>query len=268
MLWNAKNGSVTLGDTEMCYVSFGQGERAFILLPGLSDGLLTVRGKALMLAKPYKPFFDRYTVYMFSRKDQMPEDYSIRDMAEDQVRALELLGIKEVDVMGVSQGGMIAQYMAIDHPELVRKLVLAVTTPKAGDMTREGVVNWMELARKGDHKALMIDTAEKSYSEEYLKKYRKAYPVIGLVGKPSSYERFLINCNAILGCDASPELDKISCPTLIIGGEDDKIVGPEASYELHRGIAGSELFMYPGLGHAAYEEAKDFNQRVLDFLDR
>ena len=47
MLWNAKNGSVTLGNTEMSYVSFGQGERAFVILPGLSDGLLTVRGQAL-----------------------------------------------------------------------------------------------------------------------------------------------------------------------------------------------------------------------------
>ena len=266
MLWNAKNGSVTLGNTEMSYVSFGQGERAFVILPGLSDGLLTVRGKALMLAKPYQAFFDKFTVYMFSRKDQMPEGYTIRDMAEDQAKALETLGIREADVMGVSQGGMIAQYMAIDHPEIVRKLVLAVTAPRTNDIIIEGVSYWIELAHKGDHKALMIDTAEKSYSEAYLKKYRKIYPVIGLIGKPSNYDRFFINAQAILGFDASHELGRISCPTLVIGGEEDKTVGAQASYELHEGIAGSELFMYPGLGHAAYEEAKDFNRKVLDFL--
>ena len=55
---------------------------------------------------------------------------------------------------------------------------------------------------------------------------------------------------------------------LIIGGADDKIVGIEASHELQRQIAGSELFVYGKLGHAAYEEAKDFNKRVFDFLEK
>ena len=76
MLWNAKNGSVPLDDTEMSFVSFGYGTKPFIILPGLSDGLMTVSGKALMLAKPYKLFFENYTVYMFSRKNVMPEGYS------------------------------------------------------------------------------------------------------------------------------------------------------------------------------------------------
>ena len=50
-------------------------------------------------------------------------------------------------------------------------------------------------------------------------------------------------------------------------GEEDRIVGAAASRTLHEGIPGSELFVYPGLGHAAYEEAKDFNRRVLAFLE-
>lgn len=266
MLWNAKNGTVEIGGTEMSYVSFGRGERAFIILPGLSDGLLTVRGKALMLAKPYTQFFEKFTVYMFSRKDVMPEGYSIRDMADDQTLALEKLGIKEACVMGVSQGGMVAQCLAIDHPELVKKLVLAVTAPKVNDIIEEGVTRWIGFARAGDHKSLMIDTAEKGYSDAHLKKCRKIYPVIGMIGKPSDYGRFLVNANAILGFDVSEDLDKISCPTLIIGGEDDKTVGVEASHELNRCIPGSELYVYPGLGHAAYEEAKDFNERVYRFL--
>ena len=54
MLWNAKNGSVPVGGTDMDYVSFGQGDRSFIVLPGLSDGLMTVKGKALLLAKSYE----------------------------------------------------------------------------------------------------------------------------------------------------------------------------------------------------------------------
>ena len=268
MLWNAKNGSVPLDDTEMSFVSFGYGTKPFIILPGLSDGLMTVSGKALMLAKPYKLFFENYTVYMFSRKNVMPEGYSIREMAKDQAKAMELLGIRKASVLGVSQGGMIAQMLAAEFPELVEKLVIAVSAPRVNGITRECILNWIEFAKQGDHKKLMIDTAEKSYSSDYLKKYRKIYPIIGTIGKPSDYSRFLINANAILSFDAVFELPKISCPVLIIGGETDRIVGKEASYELKEKIPGSELFVYKGLGHAAYEEAEDFNECVFRFLER
>ncbi len=267
MIWNARNGEVKSGDTKMSYVRFGRGKRTLILLPGLSDGLTTVKGKALLLARPYTRFFDRYIVYMFSRKDELPSDCSIRDMAHDQAEAMNALGIGRACVMGVSEGGMIAQYLAADHPELTEKLILAVTAPAANDMVKAAVGNWITLAKQGKHKELMIDTAEKSYSPVYLKKYRKFYPILGAVGKPSDYHRFLVNAHAILGFDASRELDRIVCPTLVIGGEDDRIVSADASRELHSKIAGSELYVYAGLGHAAYEEAKDFNQRVFDFLE-
>ena len=267
MLWNAKNGAVSIGNTEMSYASFGHGSRVFIILPGLSDGLATVRGKALLLAKPYSHFFNGFTVYMFSRKDDMPVGYTIRDMATDQAEALRLLGIKHAAVMGVSQGGMIAQYLAIDHSELVDRLVLAVTAPRTNPIIRDSVEKWISLAKQGNHRELMIDTAEKSYSAAYLKRYRKLYPLIGAVGKPKSYDRFLVNAKSILHFDVLEEINWIACPTLIIGGDDDRIVGIQASYELHERIRDSRLYVYPGLGHAAYEEAKDFNQRVFEFIN-
>ncbi len=267
MHWNARNGSVPIGNTQMSFVSFGQGDKAFVILPGLSDGLTTVKGRALLLAKPYQMFCSRYTVYVFSRKDAMPQGYSIRDMANDQALAMKALGLRSASVMGVSQGGMIAQYLAIDHPELVEKLVIAVTAPRVNDMIRAGVNTWLEAAKQGDHKRLMIDTMEWSYSPESLKKFRMLYPVIGLIGKPKTYDRFRINADAILSFDALQEISKIACPTLILGGAADKTVGVEASYEMKERIPGSELYVYQGLGHAAFEEAADFNRRVFDFLE-
>ena len=267
MLWHAKNGEVELGGTRMSYVSFGQGSRPLVLLPGLSDGLTTVRGKALLLARPYALFFQAYTVYIFSRKNEMPKDYSIRQMAGDQARALAVLGIGKACVMGVSQGGMIAQCLAADKPEAVDRLVLAVTAPCVNERIESCIKKWIHLAEQGKHKELMIDTAEKSYSPERLKKYKKFGPIMGVIGKPGSYDRFLINARAILSFDAVEDLHKISCPTLIIGGEKDQTVGIQASYALHEGIGGSDLHVYAGLGHAAYEEAPDFYQRVFRFLE-
>lgn len=169
MLWNAKNDRVPLREGAMPYVSFGNGPRKLIILPGLSDGLATVQGKALLLAGPYRPFFQDFTVYMFSRKEPLPSNHSIRDMAADQAEALEALGLQRVSVLGVSEGGMVAQYLAIDHPELVEKLVLAVTAPCMNDLIRSCLSGWMDMAGRGNHGALMIDTAERSYSPTYLK---------------------------------------------------------------------------------------------------
>ena len=241
MFWNAKNGQVPLDGGTMPYVSFGSGPKKLAILPGLSDGLATVAGKALLLVGPYKPYLNDFTVYLFSRRDPLPQGTSIRDMAADQAAALKALGIERANLLGVSEGGLIAQYLASDHPELVEKLVLAVTAPCVNDVILSCVPGWMDMARRGDHKALMIDTAERSYSPAYLKKYRKMYPFL-------------------------PELSRIACPTLILGGEEDRIVGAEGSQALAARIPGSVLYLYPGLGHAAYEEAGDFYQRVFRFL--
>ena len=204
---------------------------------------------------------------MFSRRQGLPRGFSIRDMAADQAAALNALGVEKTAILGVSQGGMVAQYLTVDFPQLVDKLVLAVSAPCVNDTSRARLTDWMAYAQMGGHKALMIDTAEMSYSESYLKKYRKIYPLLGAVGRPKSYERFLANAEAILAFDAREDLNKIVCPTLVIGGGEDKIVGPAAAGELHALIPQSELFVYPKLGHAAYEEAKDFNERVFRFLE-
>ena len=251
----------------MYYARFGVGPKTVVILPGLSDGLMTVRGKARILSQPYRAYFRNFTIYMFSRKDPLPEDCSIREMAADQAEALRLLGIDRVCVLGVSEGGMIAQCLAGDHPGLVERLALAVTAPYANGIVQRFVKSLIEDARRGDHKAIMINSAEAAYSEKKLKRYRRLYPLLGLIGKPKDHRRFLSNANAILRFDARDMLGKIRCPTLILGGEEDKTVGPEASKELHGALAGSVLYMYPGLGHAVFEEAPDFNMRVFGFFD-
>ena len=263
-----KNGSVVLDNTEMYYVSFGSGSKSLVVLPGLSDGLATVKGKALILSAPYRKYLRDYTVYMFSRKNDMPEGISIEDMAEDQVQAMKSLGIREAYLLGVSQGGMIAQSIAVNHPEAVKKLVLAVTAPYANEVVREAVSAWIDMAGKGDHKALMIDTAERMYSDAYLRKNRKYFPLLARFTKPRSYDRFMRNAFAILKFDVRNELSKIGCPTLIIAGSDDHTVGSAAASELKNGIRDSELYVYEGLGHGAYEEAKDFYGRIFAFFEK
>ena len=85
--------------------------------------------------------------------------------------------------------------------------------------------------------------------------------------KPKSYERFFIQADACLTHDASERLGEIDAPTLVIGGEQDHALGAEDSREMAAAIPGAQLKMYPEWGHGLYEEAKDFNGTVLDFLE-
>lgn len=268
MVINAKGGTVRVGGEEMEYITFGNGSRYLVMIPGLGDGLQTVKGFAIPFSLLYRQYAKKFQVFVFSRKNRISENYSTRDMAKDLMEAMEQMGIRNADIVGVSQGGMIAQYLAIDYPQVVNKLVLVVTTARPNETIRNVLHHWIEMAKAGDYKGIFIDTAEKSYSEKYLKRNRWIYPLMGRIGKPKNFDRFIIMAKACLSHNDIEELDHIKCPALIIGGEDDKIVTGNASVEISEKISGSTLFMYERLGHGLYEEAKDFNSRVLSFLDQ
>ena len=178
---------------------------------------------------------------------------------------MEALGLARAAVVGVSQGGMITQWLAIDHPDRVSKLVLTVTLSRPNPTVRDVVSRWLKMAERGDYRGIMLDTAERSYSEKRLRQARRTYALLGSVGKPKSFERFVIQAQSCATHDAYDSLDRIACPTLVIGGADDRIVTGAASEEIATRIPGCALHMYEDLGHGLYEEAPDFLDRVADF---
>lgn len=263
----AYNGLLRLPDGgEIDYIRFGGGERVLVMIPGVGDGFKTVKGTAQAFSMLYRKLGAAFTVYGFSRRRALPDPNSTRDMAEDLAAALRQLGLSNCCVLGVSQGGMIAQYLAIDHPELVERLILTVTYGRPNETTRRVIGRWLEMAEADDYKGILLDTAERSYTEAYLRRSRAMYTLLGSFGKPKSFERFRIQAESCLTHDAWEELPRIGCPTLVIGGTEDKIVTGEASRELAERIDGAELWMYEGLSHGAYEEARDFQDRVAAFL--
>ena len=262
---NAKNLRLKLPCGEMDCIRFGSGERVLVMLPGVGDGLRTMKGLALPFALLYRSLAKDFTVYAFSRRAELPAHMSTREMAEDQNAAMEALGLRGTALMGVSQGGMIAQWLAIDHPDKLDRLVLTVTLSRPNDTVREAIGLWTEMARRGDYRGIMLDTAERSYSEKRIRQARLEYGLLGNLGRPKSFDRFLTQAESCLTHDASDELARIACPTLVIGGTEDRIVTGEASREIAERIPGSELFLYEGLSHGLYEEAPDFLRRVADF---
>ena len=267
MLYNANNGTLKIGGSEMDYIRFGTGERILVMLPGLGDGLRSVKGTALPMAFTYRVFAKDFTVYAFSRKNALPEGYTTKEMAADQAAAMEQLGIQKADVLGVSMGGMIAQHLAISYPEKVGKLILAVTSARPNPILTESIGEWVSCAKRGDHTAFMDSNVRRIYSEGYYHKNKWLVPIMGKLTKPKSYERFFIQADACLKHNAFDNLHQIQAPTLVIGGEKDNALGGGASREIAAQIPGAELRMYEQWGHGLYEEAGDFNQTVLNFLD-
>ena len=264
----ARNGTVLLDGTQMDYIRFGTGLKTLVILPGLGDGLRTVKGTALPMSLMYRALAKDYTVWAFSRLSRLPEGCTTRDMARDQAKTMELLGIQKADLLGVSMGGMIAQHLAADHPEKVGKLVLAVTSARPNPLLREAVGEWMELAGQGDHTAFMESNLRRIYSKDYYRKNKWMLPLLGKLTKPKSYDRFLLQAQACCGHDAWERLPKITAPTLVLGGEKDNCLGAESSREMAARIPGAELKIYEQWGHGLYEEEKDFQKTVLAFLRR
>ena len=260
------NGKVKTASAEADYIAFGSGDRDMIILPGAGDGFKTVKGSARPASVMYRSFGNVFRVWSFSRRDDIPEGFGTDGMADDVADAMEVLGIEKACVYGVSQGGMIAQQLAIRHPEKVERMVLAVTSPGPSPVMQQSLKAWLAMADSEDYRGIMEDTAERSYTGPARERYKKIYALAAGLSKPKGYERFKAMCLSCIRHDVRDKLDRISCPVLVIGASEDAVVGPEGSIELAEGIKESTLYMYDGLSHGAYDQARDFNKRVLEFL--
>ena len=262
---NAKNDRLSLKTGEMDYIRFGSGKKVLVMIPGVGDGLKTVKGMAVPFALLYRSLCEDFTVYVFSRRVNLTPHMTTREMAEDLNLAMEALGLSKAAVVGVSQGGMITQWLAIDHPDKVDRLVLTVTLCRPNPTVLDVIDRWTEMAERGDYKGIMVDTAERSYTPKRAKSAGITYGLLGSVGKPKSFERFLIQAESCVTHDSYEELPRISCPTLVLGGTDDRIVTGQASEEIAERIPNCRLKMYDGLGHGLYEESPDFLKQVIEF---
>ena len=263
MLYRAKEFKLQIGEMQMDCITFGKGKTPLLMVQGLNTR--GIKGASLSLAYAYRMFAKDHKVYLFDRRDVVHEGITVREMAADLAAAMDALSITGADVLGVSQGGMIAQYLAIDRPDLVKKLVLAVTLSRPNETLQDVIEGWIGMAEAGAMREMVLDMAEKMYSEAYRKRYRLFLPLLTLLQKPKEVKRFVILARACLTCRAYEELHKIQCPVLVIGGREDRVVTSEASEEIAEKL-GCAMDMYEQLGHAAYEEAKDFNQKVYDFF--
>lgn len=268
MTGNAKIAAVETDDFKMDYLQFGNGDETLVILPGLS--VQSVMGSADAVVKAYQQLADHYTICLFDRRKELPAEYSLQDMADDTAQAIAAAGLDEVNLFGVSQGGMIAMGIAIEHPELVKKLVLGSTS---SDITKEMyqlIDKWIQMAKEGRAEDLYLSFGEMLYPEDVFNQSKDLLKAAAKTVTKEDLDRFIILAQSLRDFDITDELDQIACPVLLIGSKDDRVLGVEATQVIAEHLSGRpdfELYLYDGYGHAAYDTAPDYKERVLSFLE-
>ena len=207
------------------------------------------------------------------RTDKPLGQYTMAQMADDAAALLDHLEISSAHVFGMSMGGMIAQELALRHPERVDSLVLGGTMaggPNAIMAGPELIQQWistsllpLEQAIENGLRFLYTDEFIAANKERLVK---RAMNMAHLQPPPYALHRQVM---AVIGFNTFERLASIEKPTLVISGTGDKVVPPENSRILAECIPGAELFELEGAGHGFLaERAAETNAAVLGFLAR
>jgi pimeloyl-ACP methyl ester carboxylesterase len=199
---------------------------------------------------------------------------TIQTMATDAVTFIRALGLEQVDLLGFSMGGMIAQLIAHDQPQLVRKLILAGTGPAGG----EGIKNVTKLSHLDTVRGLATLQDPKQFlfftrtangrraGKEFLARLKER---TDNRDKAISIRSYLTQLKAIhrWGLDKPADLSTVRQPVLVANGDDDRMVPTSNSSDLARRLPNSELVIYPDAGHGGiFQFHEQFVGKALDFL--
>ncbi|MBT2522475.1 alpha/beta fold hydrolase [Arthrobacter sp. ISL-28] len=205
---------------------------------------------------------------------QVPD--SIEAMADDAHTFIKALGFDKIDVFSFSMGGMIAQDLVLEHPGLVRKLVLTGTGPRGGkDLDKVVGTTYRDIVRatltRSDPKEFLFfnrNATGKPAAKAFIKRLQERTVDRD---KPISTKAFQAQLKAIqkFGRSAPSDLSKLTHPTLIANGDNDRMVPSILSEDLHRRVKGSELVIYPDSGHGGiFQNHATFAPAALEFLAR
>ena len=255
--------SVKVNNSEMEYIKFGNRKRVFVIIPGLS--LKSVLHSEGAIVASFSEFTNDFTVYLFDRIKDIPNNYSIYDMAKDTYNAMINVWIKSCNIFWASQWWMIAQCIAIKHPDFIEKMVLWSTTCKIEPNAFKIISERIELAKLGKILELNKKFLTDVYCEETIKKYWEFILQSNADVTDEEIQRFIKLASATLDFDVEKDLWNIRCNVLAIWSNDDKIFGWETTKNLAKKL-NCESYLYDGYGHAVYDEAPDFRGKMLKFL--
>ena len=244
---------------------FGNGKKPLVILPGLS--IKSLMPFAHAVAERYQKFLDGYKIYLLDRPLEPPQNCGADFLAQAAAEALDSLGVKGACVVGISAGGIAAQALAKSRPDLAAKLFLGSTCAKMTDTAAAIIEGWARLAEEEKLSELNQAFAQAVYTPSFYERYKDAIMASLAGATGADLKRFAAFARALLGFDASDILPKIKCPILAVGAGLDKIFGADAAPQIAR-LAGTSArsCVCKNYGHAVYDEAPDYPDRILAFF--
>ena len=203
---------------------------------------------------------------------RVPTD--IEQMGADAIAFIRALGYEQVDLIGFSLGGGVAQMVALQAPELVRRMVLAGTGPRGGGGIWKmpfivgGAYTKAFLARKDPRHFLFFPrtAAGKKAANAYFDRLAERTKDLD---SPITSQAGIAQVRAITsaGLHAADDLSRIKIPVFVANGDNDLMVASEHSKDMAARLPDSRLRIYPGSGHGGvFQHHHEFVPEVLDFL--
>lgn len=201
---------------------------------------------------------------------------SIEEMADDAITFIKAAGLTQVDLLGFSMGGMVAQEIVLKAPQLVRKMILAGTGPAGGEGISDvaGVANYdllRGLFTGQDPKQYLFFTRTPSGIEAGKAFLARLQERTGNRDKDIAIGAYVAQLQALKAWGRKPaaDLSVIQQPVLVVNGDDDRMVPTPNTLDLARRLPNSSLVIYPDAGHGGvFQYHADFVPRALQFLAR
>jgi 3-oxoadipate enol-lactonase len=204
------------------------------------------------------------------RSESPPPPWTVPDMAADAIGVLDALGVGCAHVLGVSMGGMIAQEMAIRHPERIDRLVVAVSFARPDPLRRAFLLHrrWARL-QGADARAESVANLPWLLSPALINDPQRIMAVLELVGSMPfmEAEAYARQVDAILEHNTLARLHRVRAPTLVLAAAEDVLTPVSLSEEIAAAIPEARLEVLPRGNHGVLVEyPEDFNRAVLAFL--
>jgi pimeloyl-ACP methyl ester carboxylesterase len=249
------------------YLAVGQGP-PLVVLSGLSAEHANPTGMARWFElQTLKPMARHFTVYAVNRKPGLPAGSTIGNLAGHYAQAIAREFPDPVCVEGISTGGSIAQQLAIDHPQLVRRLVLAATACRLSSHGRKVQRRFALLIRDGQaRRAYATLGPALAATAAGGRAFAALMWLFGASQRVDDPSDMLVTVAAEDGFDASPGLHRITAPTLLVAGGRDRFYSPELFRETAERIPDARLSLYQEKGHAGVMTHKPAIREIIDFL--
>jgi pimeloyl-ACP methyl ester carboxylesterase len=198
--------------------------------------------------------------------------YTTAVFADVAAALLRRLEVERAHVVGASMGGLIAQQIAVRHPELLRSLVLHCSWWRADRYTQALIRSWQTLARRAGMLDLMREIWLWVFTPRFYEEQPDTFAELERQAAEDPHaqtvEAFCDQAEACVTHEALEQVAGIERPTLITVGDTDILTPPAHSRALHERIAGSVLHIWPEMGHAPFWEIPEaFNRLNRDFLE-